>query len=376
MKLLILRNNVTNNTVVDQGLALVKQQLDAIGFPLQIVDKTISATFHGLTTKNAEGGTISMVNPNEIASYQTDNDAVFLVYDADKVTPRPTNPVDNGTIMQMPTFWFANYPETFSDYFLHELCHYLFFKAGQQDYTHLIVNRNINPALYDQLQVGQKPANQFYMYIIKSLKSSWGAAPVATTTTLKQGSKGDLVKELQALLGVVVDGDFGPKTKAAVVAFQKASGLVADGIVGPKTWTELKKKVSVTITRTTDTGKQTLGELVAINGGKTFKCRTIELPWKDNQRMISCIPKGTYLVKMSVWAGKTKKFYLLQNVPGRGGIFMHEGNYYYNYQGCIGLGKDLVDMNRDGQLDVTATTDTVKAFETFMEGKDFTLTIQ
>ena len=32
-----------------------------------------------------------------------------------------------------------------------------------------------------------------------------------------------------------VDGIYGPKTRAAVIAFQKKNGLVADGIVGPKT---------------------------------------------------------------------------------------------------------------------------------------------
>lgn len=38
-----------------------------------------------------------------------------------------------------------------------------------------------------------------------------------------------------------VDGKIGPKTKRAIVEFQKAMGLKADGKVGPKTWVELEK---------------------------------------------------------------------------------------------------------------------------------------
>lgn len=56
---------------------------------------------------------------------------------------------------------------------------------------------------------------------------------------LKKGSKGKLVEELQSALGIVIDGDFGPKTESAVKEYQKANGLDPDGIVGPKTWEDL-----------------------------------------------------------------------------------------------------------------------------------------
>ena len=54
------------------------------------------------------------------------------------------------------------------------------------------------------------------------------------TVTLRVGSKGEAVKCLQAAVGVSADGSFGPKTKAAVVAFQSINGLVADGLFGNK----------------------------------------------------------------------------------------------------------------------------------------------
>lgn len=60
-----------------------------------------------------------------------------------------------------------------------------------------------------------------------------------TSTTLRMGNSGQLVKVLQDRLGLPTDGWFGANTKAKVLAFQRATGLYADGIVGPRTWTKL-----------------------------------------------------------------------------------------------------------------------------------------
>lgn len=77
--------------------------------------------------------------------------------------------------------------------------------------------------------------------------SRWYEDPVPAKKTpakplLKRGSRGAAVKELQRLLGgIAVDGIFGPKTEAAVKAYQRQYKLVIDGIVGPKTWAALLK---------------------------------------------------------------------------------------------------------------------------------------
>lgn len=76
--------------------------------------------------------------------------------------------------------------------------------------------------------------------------------PAAVThKTVRYGSKGGTVKELQQKLNdsgasppLVVDGIFGPKTRAATVTFQKSQSLEPDGIVGPLTWGALDKFVS------------------------------------------------------------------------------------------------------------------------------------
>lgn len=62
---------------------------------------------------------------------------------------------------------------------------------------------------------------------------------------VQQGSVGDHVKAMQILLNgtigakLVVDGEYGDKTKAAIQKYQKSAGLTADGIAGKDTWTSL-----------------------------------------------------------------------------------------------------------------------------------------
>ena len=80
------------------------------------------------------------------------------------------------------------------------------------------------------------------------------AAPQEPTTAivsglpiLKRGMVGEVVRAAQFLLNgrgascgrYGADGEFGPQTEAAVLAFQRRNGLEADGIVGPQTWAKL-----------------------------------------------------------------------------------------------------------------------------------------
>lgn len=57
--------------------------------------------------------------------------------------------------------------------------------------------------------------------------------------TLLRGSKGAYVKEVQRILKLTQDGDFGPITDRAVRGFQRRERLDPDGVVGPKTWSAL-----------------------------------------------------------------------------------------------------------------------------------------
>jgi len=69
------------------------------------------------------------------------------------------------------------------------------------------------------------------------------------TMTLRNGSRGDAVKELQRFLnqtlnlGLVIDGKLGPKTVAVIKQWQRDNGLVSDGLVGKNT----KAKMNATV---------------------------------------------------------------------------------------------------------------------------------
>lgn len=73
---------------------------------------------------------------------------------------------------------------------------------------------------------------------------------VLPTGILKQGMKGDAVKQLQIALNVLgfncgtPDGIFGPKTLEALKAFQKSAGLTVDGIYGPKTREAMDRRLN------------------------------------------------------------------------------------------------------------------------------------
>lgn len=112
--------------------------------------------------------------------------------------------------------------------------------------------------------------------------------------------------------------------------------------------------MTVALVRTETSGNGTFGAL-SINGN--FICHTCELPWKDNQRKISCIPKGTYTAKLRN-STKYGDHWHIQNVKDRDMILIHHGNTIKDIEGCIlvGLGRGEID-------DLPAIVNSRKAME-------------
>lgn len=128
------------------------------------------------------------------------------------------------------------------------------------------------------------------------------------------------------------------------------------------------------LTRKTYEDKQTLGEFKLYEKGKLlFSCYTLELPWKNNQFQVSCIPKGEYEVVPRTSAKFKNHFHIL-DVPNRTYILFHSGNYYTQILGCVLLGDSLKDINSDGLKDVTNSKNTMKKLLK-LAPKGFKLTI-
>ena len=123
--------------------------------------------------------------------------------------------------------------------------------------------------------------------------------------------------------------------------------------------------MKATIQREHYTDKQVTGTLKLFDGRKQiFTCKTLELPWRDNESNISCIPTGTYDAVKRV-SDKYKHSYHVKSpgddqVAGRAWILIHPGNYFTDIRGCILIGRALTDINSDEYKDVTSSTSTVK----------------
>lgn len=68
--------------------------------------------------------------------------------------------------------------------------------------------------------------------------------------------------------------------------------------------------------------------------GDDLICHTFELPWRDNVQEVSCVPAGTYDLKM-VNSAKFGPSYEVKDVDGRLHILIHKGNTVDDTWGCI-----------------------------------------
>lgn len=123
----------------------------------------------------------------------------------------------------------------------------------------------------------------------------------------------------------------------------------------------------IQLTRKEDNGIQTTGVLkVFDSSGVIFECKTLELPYLNNQKNISCIPMGEYTMRKR-WSWKFKKMlYEIEGVSNRSAILIHSGNYYTDIRGCVLVGDSFQDINSDGYMDILNSRNTLKELHSYL----------
>jgi hypothetical protein len=113
--------------------------------------------------------------------------------------------------------------------------------------------------------------------------------------------------------------------------------------------------VRLVISRFSDDGIETLSNVCVFdNDDLVFSCVGLELPFKNNEHQVSCIPIGSYSCeKVPATAHIPYEHISIMNVPNRDGICIHKANFVSQLLGCCCVGYKHVDINGDGYSDVT-----------------------
>jgi hypothetical protein len=101
---------------------------------------------------------------------------------------------------------------------------------------------------------------------------------------------------------------------------------------------------------------------------------TLENPWLDNKRNVSCIPTGRYICKP--FSGeKYKNVYQVLNVENRSSILFHHGNWERNTQGCILVGYGVDYITRSSPM-ITNSKAAMDKMRSLLKEEDFELIIE
>ena len=104
------------------------------------------------------------------------------------------------------------------------------------------------------------------------------------------------------------------------------------------------------------------------NGKTVYVGCSLERGWRNNERNVSCVPPGTYPLKLDYSPRFRKKLWELYDVPGRSECKFHAANYWHQLNGCIALGNKHTYINADKDPDVTSSRLTMAKFHKLMDG--------
>ena len=118
------------------------------------------------------------------------------------------------------------------------------------------------------------------------------------------------------------------------------------------------------IVRETYTDESVIGKLY-MNG--EFVSYTLELSWRNNEKSISCVPRGVYDCKIRLAKNSASRNYdhlILEDVPNRSYILFHRGNSAKDSKGCI-----LTGMMRGDNIIYQSTTAHALLMDKIIKGK-------
>jgi len=106
------------------------------------------------------------------------------------------------------------------------------------------------------------------------------------------------------------------------------------------------------------------------DGSVDYVGKTLERGWRDNKSRVSCVPAGVYSLKLEHSPRFKKKLWELYGVPNRSECKFHAANYWRQLNGCIALGNKHVDIDGDGDVDITSSRAVMKKFHEIMSGNN------
>ena len=184
MKILTFLNNVQRPDVINEGLYKAKALASTIKLAL---DFDVSTTTKQFTSEPLRPEDLQIgyaVKSQEIFDLAKSTgksfDVSFLVFNANHISPMPTNPRCDGRNISMPEHWYGIHnSDVFAEFLLHELCHHFEQGNGGVDRTH-----DYHP------DFSQKPRVDWYLHILKDYvpKKRWNYF----TPEEKTGSQGTI----------------------------------------------------------------------------------------------------------------------------------------------------------------------------------------
>ena len=124
-------------------------------------------------------------------------------------------------------------------------------------------------------------------------------------------------------------------------------------------------RIEIRIIESTEKERLGVGSVIDERGNVVFTFCTLELPYRNNQRQISSIDLGKYIVRKR-FSEKYGNHFELISVKNRDKILIHVANFVRELKGCIAVGSAHKDIDNDGAKDLINSKKTLNKLNAIM----------